>query len=230
MSAPISARRSMPPPRVSNASPNTCAASTGLRPRRVALRTRSREVVLPRQVSMYLARQLTQQSLVRIGQYFGGRDHKTVQHACRKVEAAMKKDAALSGTVRQTASRARVVVGRVEQRETHHRAGNGGPHVVRPTLRSHGGKRVAGPMMACRRPVIRFGNRSPYRHGINGRHQTATPGQQRTNGFSPGWRQSQTMSQTPLVSRMDGASNRRCPDITTNTGFNKYRNRKRTIA
>ena len=50
---------------------------------------------------MYLARQLTRQSLVQIGNYFGGRDHKTVQHAVRKVEAAMKADAALSGTVRQ---------------------------------------------------------------------------------------------------------------------------------
>lgn len=62
---------------------------------------RSREVVLPRQISMYLARQLTGLSLEKIGKYFGGRDHKTVQHACRKVEAAMKRDAVLSGTVRQ---------------------------------------------------------------------------------------------------------------------------------
>ncbi len=62
---------------------------------------RSRDVMLPRQVSMYLARHLTKQSLGQIGTYFGGRDHKTVQHACRKVEAAMKADAALFGAVRR---------------------------------------------------------------------------------------------------------------------------------
>src|SRR5205085_1131712 len=43
---------------------------------------RDHHVMLPRQVSMYLARQLTSLSFDRIGTYFGGRDHKTVQHAC----------------------------------------------------------------------------------------------------------------------------------------------------
>jgi chromosomal replication initiator protein len=62
---------------------------------------RSHDVLLPRQVSMYLARRLTTLSLVEIGDYFGGRDHKTVRHACNKVEAALKTDAALSSTVRQ---------------------------------------------------------------------------------------------------------------------------------
>jgi chromosomal replication initiator protein len=62
---------------------------------------RSRAVLLPRQVSMYLARQLTTLSFEKIGKYFGGRDHKTVQHACRRIESAMKADAALSGAVRQ---------------------------------------------------------------------------------------------------------------------------------
>lgn len=70
-------------------------------PRRVLSAKRSREVVLPRQVSMYLARKLTTQSLAKIGQCFGGRDHKTVQHACRKVESTLRHDAALSSTVRQ---------------------------------------------------------------------------------------------------------------------------------
>ena len=62
---------------------------------------RSRDVLLPRQVSMYLARQLTGLSLQKIGKFFGGRDHKTVQHACKKIEAAMKVDAALSGAIRR---------------------------------------------------------------------------------------------------------------------------------
>lgn len=72
-----------------------------IKPKLVQSQGRSRDIVLPRQVSMYLARQLTGQSLERIGRYFGGRDHKTVQHACRKVESALKRDAKLSGAVRQ---------------------------------------------------------------------------------------------------------------------------------
>ena len=50
---------------------------------------------------MYLARQLTGLSLGQIGAYFGGRDHSTVLHACRKVEQALAFDASLSGAVRQ---------------------------------------------------------------------------------------------------------------------------------
>jgi chromosomal replication initiator protein len=50
---------------------------------------------------MYLARQLTGLSLDKIGAYFGGRDHSTVLHACRKVEQALVSDAVLSGTIRQ---------------------------------------------------------------------------------------------------------------------------------
>jgi len=62
---------------------------------------RTHDVLMPRQISMYLARQLTGLSLHAIGKYFGGRDHKTVQHACKKIEAAMKADAVLCGAVRQ---------------------------------------------------------------------------------------------------------------------------------
>ena len=50
---------------------------------------------------MYLARQLTELSLNQIGAYFGGRDHSTVLHACRKVEHSLEHDPMLSGAVRQ---------------------------------------------------------------------------------------------------------------------------------
>ncbi|MFM7148950.1 MAG: helix-turn-helix domain-containing protein [Gemmataceae bacterium] len=63
-------------------------------------RGQSRAVLLPRQVGMYLARKLTPCSLDGIGAYFGGRDHSTVLHACRKVESALEKDEALRGTIR----------------------------------------------------------------------------------------------------------------------------------
>jgi chromosomal replication initiator protein len=64
-------------------------------------RGRARGALVPRQVGMYLARQLTGLSLGQIGAYFGGRDHSTVLHACRKVEAALAQDVTLSGAVRQ---------------------------------------------------------------------------------------------------------------------------------
>jgi chromosomal replication initiator protein len=64
-------------------------------------RRRCRNALLPRQIGMYLARRLTPLSLEQIGRYFGGRDHSTVLHACRKVQQAMTRDAALSGAVRQ---------------------------------------------------------------------------------------------------------------------------------
>lgn len=72
-----------------------------LEPRQIQSRRRQRHALLPRQVGMYLARRLTPLSLEQIGAYFGGRDHSTVLHACRKVEEAMTRDAALSGAVRQ---------------------------------------------------------------------------------------------------------------------------------
>ena len=47
---------------------------------------RSRSVARPRQVAMYLAKQLTARSLPEIGRKFGGRDHTTVMHAVRKID------------------------------------------------------------------------------------------------------------------------------------------------
>jgi chromosomal replication initiator protein len=47
---------------------------------------RSRSVARPRQVAMALAKELTNHSLPEIGDSFGGRDHTTVLHACRKIE------------------------------------------------------------------------------------------------------------------------------------------------
>jgi chromosomal replication initiator protein len=69
-------------------------------PRDLRAPGRARQAVLPRQVGMYLARRLTPLSLQQIGAYFGGRDHTTVLHACRKVEQALSSDAALEGAIR----------------------------------------------------------------------------------------------------------------------------------
>jgi chromosomal replication initiator protein len=53
---------------------------------------RARRVARPRQVAMFLARELTSRSLPDIGRRFGGRDHTTVLHACRRIESLCKTD------------------------------------------------------------------------------------------------------------------------------------------
>ena len=60
---------------------------------------RARVVARPRQVAMYLCKQLTQRSLPEIGRKFGGRDHTTVMHAVRKIEELMLSDRALAEDV-----------------------------------------------------------------------------------------------------------------------------------
>jgi chromosomal replication initiator protein len=53
---------------------------------------RARAVARPRQVAMYLAKQLTSRSLPEIGRKFGNRDHTTVMHAVRRVEELRTND------------------------------------------------------------------------------------------------------------------------------------------
>ena len=57
---------------------------------------RKREFSHPRQVAMYLCREMTDMSLPQIGKSFGGRDHTTVLHACNKIEDEMKTSSLLS--------------------------------------------------------------------------------------------------------------------------------------
>jgi chromosomal replication initiator protein len=54
--------------------------------------SRLRPISRPRQIAMTLAKELTSHSLPEIGEAFGGRDHTTVLHACRKVEELQKND------------------------------------------------------------------------------------------------------------------------------------------
>ncbi|MFH1947380.1 MAG: chromosomal replication initiator protein DnaA [Candidatus Magasanikbacteria bacterium] len=60
---------------------------------------RSKNIVLPRQVAMYLARELTNQSLPEIGELFGGKDHTTVLHSWNKIKLAIKNDKDLKNSV-----------------------------------------------------------------------------------------------------------------------------------
>jgi len=61
---------------------------------------RNRSVARPRQVAMYLAKDLTNHSLPEIGNAFGGRDHTTVLHACRKVKELIDSDADIEEDVK----------------------------------------------------------------------------------------------------------------------------------
>lgn len=58
-------------------------------------RRRPASIAFPRQIAMYLSRSLTHNSLVEIGECFGGRDHGTVIHACKKVVAEIDKQPGL---------------------------------------------------------------------------------------------------------------------------------------
>jgi chromosomal replication initiator protein len=60
---------------------------------------RQQSISLPRQVSMYLARRMTNLSLEEIGGYFGGRDHTTVLHAERKIDDMLRTDSALQAAL-----------------------------------------------------------------------------------------------------------------------------------
>ena len=61
--------------------------------------SRSPRIAWPRQLAMYLARELTDESLPAIGRHFGGRDHTTVMYACRRAGARIDGDAAVREAV-----------------------------------------------------------------------------------------------------------------------------------
>lgn len=71
----------------------------GLRSDDMKAKKRTRAVAFPRQVAMYLCRKLTDFSLPKIGDEFGGRDHTTVLHACDKIENDLIYNSELSATV-----------------------------------------------------------------------------------------------------------------------------------
>ena len=70
-------------------------------------RRRPASIAFPRQVAMYLSRTLTKGSLMEIGEAFGGRDHGTVIHACKKVESQVAQTAGLKETLARIESQLR---------------------------------------------------------------------------------------------------------------------------
>ncbi|MEE8484060.1 MAG: chromosomal replication initiator protein DnaA [Nitrospinota bacterium] len=61
-----------------------------LKPYDLKSKKRSRNMVVPRQIAMFLCREFTEESLPQIGQYFGGRDHSTVIHAYNKIKKELE--------------------------------------------------------------------------------------------------------------------------------------------
>ena len=68
-------------------------------------KNRSRAFTLPRQVAMFLSRNLTSASTTEIGRRFGGKDHSTVIHSVRKIQNLVDKDSAFSATVQRLSER-----------------------------------------------------------------------------------------------------------------------------
>ena len=62
---------------------------------------RSRNLSFPRQIAMYICRDLTDLSLPKIGEFFGNRDHTTVLHACEKISGEVKSNESLRDVVKQ---------------------------------------------------------------------------------------------------------------------------------
>jgi chromosomal replication initiator protein len=67
--------------------------------------SRSRVLVTARQIAMYLCRELTDLSLPKIGQTFGGRDHTTVMHADRKIRSLMAERRSIFNQVTELTNR-----------------------------------------------------------------------------------------------------------------------------
>jgi chromosomal replication initiator protein len=82
-----------------------CASYFGVSIEELCGASRSRTLVTARQISMYLCRELTDLSLPKIGQAFGGRDHTTVMHADRKIRGLMAEKRSLYNQVTDLTSR-----------------------------------------------------------------------------------------------------------------------------
>jgi chromosomal replication initiator protein len=81
------------------------ARSWNVTPEALSSKKRTREVTVPRQVAMYLIKELLDESLVRIGRAFGGRDHSTVIHSIRRSEAEISSDDAFAARVHEIRER-----------------------------------------------------------------------------------------------------------------------------
>lgn len=83
----------------------TVAEEFQVAPSLIRGKQRRREVLIPRQIAMYLIRDMTDTSLVDIGKLFSGRDHSTVLHSTERARVLMEEDAAIKRRVQEIARR-----------------------------------------------------------------------------------------------------------------------------
>lgn len=81
-----------------------------IKPDDLKTKKRTRAVVYPRQIAMYLTRELTDLSLPKIGEYFGGRDHTTVLHACEKITTELQSDLTLQGIITEITNKIKTLL------------------------------------------------------------------------------------------------------------------------
>jgi len=77
----------------------TVAENFGMRVAELKQKNNSRQIVVPRQIAMYLAKQLTEASLPEIGRQFGGKHHTTVMHSIGKIDEQRRADKDLNRTI-----------------------------------------------------------------------------------------------------------------------------------
>ncbi len=75
-----------------------------LKPNELESKKRARTIVFPRHIAMYLSRELTDLSLPKIGDEFGGRDHTTVIHACDKIQKELINNSELNSVIEKLKS------------------------------------------------------------------------------------------------------------------------------
>ena len=75
------------------------AESFGMKISEIKQKNNSRQIVVPRQIAMYLAKQMTEASLPEIGRQFGGKHHTTVMHSIAKIDEQRRTDKALNSTL-----------------------------------------------------------------------------------------------------------------------------------
>ena len=70
-----------------------------LLPAQLKMKSNTKQIAYPRQIAMYLVKELTQASLPEIGRYFGGKHHTTVLHSVQKIEDLRQRDQALNSLI-----------------------------------------------------------------------------------------------------------------------------------
>jgi chromosomal replication initiator protein len=84
---------------------NSVAGTTGISIAEIKGDKRTRPIVQARHIAMYLARELTDTSLPKIGERFGGRDHTTVMHGVKSIAKQMAEDRDIYNLVQQLTTR-----------------------------------------------------------------------------------------------------------------------------